>query len=280
MALLSKIKPIVKAALEEDIGTGDITTNCTVPESRELSGTFIAKENGIIAGLELLPLVFKTLHPDIVVKSDYEDGANVSRGATIATVQGNGRTILSAERVALNFLQRMSGIATLTNKFVQLVKNTDVTILDTRKTVPGLRLIDKWAVKIGGGANHRIGLYDMALIKENHITAAGSITAAVNEIRKIHGTSCKIESEVKNISELREALDLPLDMIMLDNFDVGLMKEAVKLTAGKIPLEASGNVSPDTILDIAETGVDYISIGMLTHSVKALDISLIVKEVN
>jgi nicotinate-nucleotide pyrophosphorylase (carboxylating) len=174
----------------------------------------------------------------------------------------------------------MSGIATKTSEFVRLVEGTGVKILDTRKTVPGLRLLDKWAVNIGGGENHRFGLYDMALIKENHITAAGGINPAVNAIRKSHSNNIKIEVEVKNLVELQEALELEIDIIMLDNFPIDMMQKAVKIVGGKVPLEASGNVSPKTVRAIAETGVDYISIGMLTHSVKALDISLIIDEVN
>lgn len=273
-----KLKNIIRLSLEEDIGTGDITTECTVPSEMELSGTFLVKEEGVIAGLELLGYIFRYFGRGITICSDYNDGEYVYKGSKIAKVRGNGRAILSGERVALNFLQRMSGIATRTNEFVRLVENSGVKILDTRKTVPGLRLIDKWAVKIGGGENHRFGLYDMALIKENHITAAGGIKPAVNAVKKSNSDNLKIEVEVKNLDELRDTLELPVDMIMLDNFPVAMMYEAVKMVDGRVPLEASGNVTLETIQAISKTGVNYISIGMLTHSVKALDISLIIDE--
>lgn len=267
---------IIKQAFDEDIGDGDVTTNCLIPESAILQGKFITKEPGIIAGLKIVEQTFVQLNDRIQFNQKISDGENVEKAVEIATIEGPGKAILSGERIALNFLQRMSGIATLTNQFVEKVKGTSTVILDTRKTVPGLRLLDKWAVKIGGGQNHRIGLYDMVLIKDNHITAAGGITQAVTQIRARDNCKIKIEVEVKNLNELREAFKLNVEQIMLDNMNLEEMKKAVSLTAGRIPLEASGNVTLDNVTSVAETGVDFISVGMLTHSVKALDISLLI----
>ncbi|MGD9487605.1 MAG: carboxylating nicotinate-nucleotide diphosphorylase [Calditrichaceae bacterium] len=269
------ILDIVKRALAEDIGDGDVTSACTVPENTRAAGRMIAKEAGVVAGLEVAGTVFAAVDKMINFVPVIQDGAVVAKGDLIARINGPARSILEAERVALNFLQRMSGIATLTNKFVKAVEGTSAVILDTRKTAPGLRLTDKWAVRLGGGQNHRIGLYDMVMIKDNHIAAVGSITKAVAQVKEKDERKRSIEVEVKNLKELREALGLKIDRIMLDNMSLEVMKQAVKLTDGRIPLEASGNVNPDTVAGIAATGVDYISVGMLTHSVKALDISLL-----
>jgi nicotinate-nucleotide pyrophosphorylase (carboxylating) len=266
---------VIKQALNEDIGEGDITTDCIIPNSSVLYGKFIAKAPGIIAGLRVVEQIFLMLDYRIHFTQKVTDGDIVKEGVEIATVKGSGKAILSGERTALNFLQRMSGIATTTNQFVEKVTGTSAVILDTRKTVPGLRLLDKWAVKKGGGQNHRIGLYDMVMIKDNHITAAGGITQAVTLVRNRDEHNRKIEVEVKNLGELREALKLNVDQIMLDNMTLEEMRDAVVLTAGRISLEASGNVNLDDVASIAETGVDFISVGMLTHSVKALDISLL-----
>jgi nicotinate-nucleotide pyrophosphorylase (carboxylating) len=202
----------------------------------------------------------------------------VERGAVIATVQGPGQVLLTAERTALNFMQRMSGIASLTAHYVEAVRGTKAQILDTRKTAPGLRVLDKWAVVLGGGTNHRHGLYDMVLIKENHVAAAGGIRAAVERVRTLDQRNRPIEVEVRSLAELAEALPLRVDQIMLDNMDLAQMREAVLLTNGATPLEASGNVSLTTVAAIAATGVDYISVGKLTHSVEAFDISFLLKE--
>jgi nicotinate-nucleotide pyrophosphorylase (carboxylating) len=202
------------------------------------------------------------------------DGLCVERGQVIAQVSGPGRAILTGERVALNFLQRMSGIATTTRRYVDAVEGTAATILDTRKTVPGLRLLDKWAVRLGGGSNHRIGLYDMVLIKDNHIAAVGSIAAAVERARANNPRGLPVEVEVTTLEQLEEALLQPIDRILLDNMPPDVMREAVMLAGGRIPLEASGGVNEDTVREIAETGVDFISAGALTHSVRAMDISL------
>jgi len=278
---------IVRRALAEDVGDGDVTTQCTVPADSVYEGRIIAKAAGVVAGLDVAQCtleVMESLHgaretdaPRVHVQAHVSDGARVEQGAVIATMQGPGTTLLSAERVMLNFLQRMSGIATLTARFVDAVRGTSAMILDTRKTAPGLRLLDKEAVRLGGGQNHRVGLYDMVLIKENHITAAGGIRAAVDGVRAGDPRGRAIEVEVQTLAELQEALALNVDRIMLDNMDLAQMREAVRLTDGAAPLEASGNVSLDTVAHIAATGVDYISVGQLTHSVTAFDMSFLLE---
>ena len=269
--------PIIQRALDEDIGDGDVTTLCTVSPETMLVGQFIAKEAGIIAGLEVAKLTFSLMDDRVRFISLVADGDQVEAGKVIAEVSGPGRALLSGERVALNFLQRMSGIATLTRHFVEAVQDASAVILDTRKTAPGLRPLDKWAVRLGGGQNHRFGLYDMVLIKDNHIAAVGSISEAVARVRAQDEQERAIEVEVTTLAELREALELDLDRILLDNMSLGEMREAVRMAGGRIPLEASGNVTLENVADIAATGVDYISIGMLTHSARALDISLSLK---
>ena len=271
-----EIERVILTTLKEDIGAGDITTNLIIEKKQQAKAFFLAKENGIIAGLNIAKMVFQKLDETIKWKSFVKDGEFVSAGTHIAEVKGSLRALLTGERTALNILQRMSGIATTTNSFVKIVNGTNAKILDTRKTVPGLRMLDKYAVKIGGGTNHRIGLFDMVLIKDNHIKAAGSITKAVAKIRKGVTKKIKIEVEVEtsNLDEVREALKNKVEIIMLDNMTVSMMKEAVKIIVGKAKVEASGNVNIKTLHKIAETGVDYISVGALTHSVKALDISM------
>jgi len=272
--LLSQIKPIVQHALDEDLGDGDVTTLCTIPEDAVLEGRFIAKADGIIAGLEVARLIFTLIDERVQVVFSIHDGDRVTKGQVFGTVNGSTRALLVGERTALNFLQRMSGIATMTQKFVEAVKPHQAVILDTRKTAPGLRLLDKWAVKLGGGENHRIGLFDMVLIKNNHITAVGSITAAINRVRECDDRHRPIEVEISTLAELREALALQPDRILLDNMSLDQMREAVQIADKRVPLEASGNVTLETVNAIAATGVDFISSGALTHSVKALDISL------
>ncbi len=274
---IKEVVAIIKNALKEDIGKGDVTTESIVPADERYSGYFIAKENGIIAGLSVAEYTFREISDNIYFKSYVKDGQRVTAGDKIASIEGSGRTILKAERVALNLLQRMSGIATLTRKFVDKTADTKAVILDTRKTIPGLRILDKYAVKIGGGQNHRFGLYDMVMIKDNHIAAAGSITSAVVMVRTQHGNKYPIEVEVKNLDELRETLELQVDRIMLDNMSLEEIKKAVKITDKRAPLEISGNVNLNTVENYAKTGVDFISVGMLTHSVKAMDISLLIK---
>lgn len=270
----TQIQQIIQIALAEDIGSGDITSNATLPLELTYNGRFLAKASGVIAGLEIVNLVFAQLDKGLQFIPMVEDGSKVKAGTIIATVHGPARALLTAERTALNFLQRMSGIATLTHQFVTAVSGTKTTILDTRKTAPGLRAIDKWAVRLGGGQNHRQGLYDMVLIKDNHIAAANGITEAVQRVRANNPQQLPIEVEVKTFAELEEALNLNVDRIMLDNMSLAEMARAVDLVNGRCPLEASGNVTLETVAAIAATGVDYISSGALTHSVKALDISL------
>ncbi len=271
---VDQLDAIIRAALAEDLGDGDVTTLNTIPAGARYTGDFLVKAPGVLAGIQVAQRVFALLDPAVEFRALDADGSRVDRGAIGATVSGSGRAILSGERVALNLLQRMSGIATATRRYVDAVVGTRAVILDTRKTVPGLRLLDKWAVRLGGGSNHRFGLFDMALIKDNHIAAVGSITEAVRRVRAGDPRQRPIEVEVTNLDQLREALALPIDRIMLDNMSHEMMCDAVLVTAGKIPLEASGNVTLDTVAAIAATGVDFISVGALTHSVKALDISL------
>lgn len=275
---LEQARPIVRHALDEDLGDGDVTTLCTIPADAVYKGRFIAKAPGVIAGLDLVALTFQLLDDRVQITPCVDEGAAVARGAVIATANGPGRALLSGERVALNLLQRMSGIATLTRRYAEAVQGTQAVILDTRKTAPGLRLLDKRAVVLGGGQNHRFGLYDMVLIKDNHIAAAGGITAAVERVRAGDDRQRLIEVEVTDLAQLQEALDLGVDRIMLDNMQPEQMRAAVEITAGRIPLEASGNVSLQTVRAIANTGVDSISVGALTHSVKALDISFALEE--
>jgi nicotinate-nucleotide pyrophosphorylase (carboxylating) len=268
---------IIKNALSEDIGMGDITTSAIVSDLVTGKGVFLVKQDGIIAGLNLLETFFKISDPDLEFVKYIEDGSHINSGQIAAGISGKAASLLTLERIALNFLQRMSGIATLTGVFVDKIKHTKARLLDTRKTAPGLRAIDKLAVKIGGGTNHRIGLYDMFLIKDNHIAVAGSITKAVQackEFRLRKNVQVKIEVETTNIEQVNEALSCTPDFIMLDNFQLNDMTKAVKLINGKCLIEASGRINENNIREIAETGVDFISVGALTHSAKALDISL------
>ncbi|MEA3346068.1 MAG: carboxylating nicotinate-nucleotide diphosphorylase [Chloroflexota bacterium] len=271
----------VKRALAEDVGEGDFTTLWIIPAQARAEGCILSKEEGIVAGLAVAKTAFAACDPELVFEAAVADGQLIQRGQVLGRVRGRARSILTAERTALNFLQRMSGIATMTHRYVRAVRGTKAVILDTRKTAPGLRPLDKWAVRLGGGQNHRMGLYDMVLIKDNHIAATGGIAEAVKRVREkmANGESrIPIEVEVKTLAELREALDFDLDRIMLDNMTIGEMREAVGMAAGRVPLEASGGVNLETVRKVAETGVDYISIGALTHSVPALDISLEVDE--
>jgi nicotinate-nucleotide pyrophosphorylase (carboxylating) len=266
------IKKIIKYALAEDIGAGDITTQASVSPKKKGRAIAVAKEDFIIAGIDVFAETFQFLDENTKIKKLMNDGRRAKKGDVIAEVSGSLSNILQAERVALNLFQRMCGIATLTAKYVKAVRGTKVKILDTRKTVPGLRILDKMAVRMGGGRNHRIGLYDGVLIKDNHIEAAGDIASAVKAQRK--NPFMKIEVETKNIKEVKEALKCDVDVIMLDNMSVPAMKKAVDFVKGRTLLEASGNVSLKNVAAIAAIGVDFISIGELTHSVRAADISL------
>lgn len=264
---------IIKQALNEDLYYGDITTNAIVVEDKNAIVDLIAKEDGIIAGLEVFKRVFFILG-DADVTLYVKDGDQVHKSEKIGELHGNTRTILSGERVALNFLQRMSGIATLTSKFVKKLEGTNVKLLDTRKTTPNMRMFEKYSVKVGGGFNHRFGLNDGVLIKDNHIDAAGGIKNAIESVKKTAPFVRKIEIEVENLKQLEEALECNADIIMLDNMDIETLKSAVTVIKGKAETEASGNVTLDTIQAIAGTGVDYISTGALTHSFKVLDLSM------
>lgn len=268
------VDKIIERGLLEDIGTGDVTTKSIIPSNLKAKGIIKTSEEGVVAGLGIACLVFKKLDSDITFQEKIKDGTKVARGKVLAEITGPARTILKGERVALNFLQRMSGIATITSKFCQEVKDFPARIVDTRKTTPGLRILEKYAVRMGGGYNHRFGLYDAVLIKDNHIAVAGGIKSAVNSVRKQISHTVKIEVEVENISQFQEALEMKVDIIMLDNMNLDTMKEAVKMAKGKVLIEASGGITLEKARKIAQTGVDLISIGALTHSVKSLDISM------
>ncbi len=269
-----EIDRIITAALREDIGPGDVTTGAIIPMNKTGKASFYAKEEGIIAGLFIAESVFKKSGRNIIWKNHVKEGSHVTKNRKIAEVSGSLAAILKAERTALNLLQRLSGIATITSKFVEKAESANTKILDTRKTVPGMRLLDKYAVKCGGGTNHRFGLYDMVLIKDNHIKIAGSIAEAVNLVRKKNKKKILIEVETGNLNQVKEALAAKADIIMLDNMSTQMMKEAVKIIGGKAKTEASGNVNLKNVSKIANTGVDFISVGALTHSVKALDINM------
>ena len=268
------IDKIIEQALLEDIGTGDITTESIIPSNLKAKGIIKTSEEGVVAGLNIACLVFQKLDSEVCFQSKIKDSDKILPEEILAEITGPARTILKGERVALNFLQRMSGIATITSKFYQEVNDFPVRIVDTRKTTPGLRILEKYAVRMGGGYNHRFGLYDAVLIKDNHIAAAGGIKSAVNSVRKQISHTVKIEVEVENLSQLQEALKVQVDIIMLDNMDLETMKEAVKMAKGKALIEASGGITLEKVRKIAQTGVDLISIGALTHSVKSLNISM------
>jgi nicotinate-nucleotide pyrophosphorylase (carboxylating) len=273
---------VIDRAFAEDVRDGDVTTIWTIPETKQARAEFIARADGVIAGLDVAKWVFERVDGAIVFDARMADGDVIKPGDVMAVVSGSARGLLTAERTALNFLQRMSGIATMTAQFVKEVEGTKARILDTRKTVPGLRVLDKYAVVAGGGVNHRIGLFDMVLLKENHIEAADGIGPAVMSVRKgmaQDGRTLKVEVEVENLTELEEVLLVGADQVMLDNMSIDEMRQAVERVANfdgqKPALEASGDVSMARVRDIAETGVDYISVGALTHSVKAMNISML-----
>lgn len=268
------IDQIITLAFEEDVAAGDITTNALIPENSRAVATLTMKANGIVSGLEIAGKVFSRLDKDIICTPYVKEGEKVSQGDVILKVEGNFRALLTAERTVLNILQRMSGIATATALYVKETEGTQTHLLDTRKTAPGMRILDKMAVKAGGGTNHRMGLYDLALIKDNHIKVAGSITRAVQQVRDYITPGVRIEVETTCIEEVKEALTSGADIIMLDNMSTSLMAEAVRLVDKKAKTEASGNMTLGRIREVSATGVDYISVGALTHSVTALDISM------
>jgi len=264
---------LIDLALAEDVAGGDITTDNLIPASSRRKAKMVAKADGIVAGLEVAEMVFRSFDNQLVWDVRIADGGMVKKGDVIVEFEGTYRSLLTGERTALNFLQRMSGIATMSNKYAEAVKDFKTEILDTRKTLPGFRLLDKYAVKTGGSSNHRIGLYDMVMIKDNHIEVAGGITQAVNEIRKKIEPGIKIEVETTTLEQVQEAIATGVDIIMLDNMDNAMMEKAVEMIAGRAKVEASGNMTMERLREVAATGVDYISIGALTHSVQALDIS-------
>jgi len=273
---LHEVNQILENALREDTGSGDITTNLLFPDDAECKAIILAKEEGMVAGLPIADMVFRKLDKDIVWSEEKKDGDKVESNQVLAEISGSQKAVLTGERVALNFLQRLSGIATFTSRFVKAIHGLPVKILDTRKTAPGLRILDKYAVRIGGGYNHRFGLYDGVLIKDNHIRLAGGITKAVNILRERAVTQKRIEVEASTIDEVKEALEVGADIIMLDNMALKMIKEAVSLINSRAPIEVSGGVTTENVREIAETGVDFISVGLLTHSPRALDIGLYV----
>ncbi len=268
---------LIDLAFAEDIGDGDHTTLCCIPETAMGKSHLLIKEDGILAGVEVAKRVFARFDPEMKVEVLIGDGAHVRKGDIAMVVSGKVRSLLQTERLMLNIMQRMSGIATMTNKYVERLKGTNTHVLDTRKTTPGLRMLEKQAVKIGGGMNHRIGLFDMILLKDNHIDFAGGIANAINrcqEYLREKGLDLKIEIEVRNFDELRQAMECGgINRIMLDNFSVADTRKAVEMVAGRFETESSGGITFDTIRDYAECGVDFISVGALTHSVKGLDMS-------
>lgn len=269
-----QIDDIIKNALLEDINYIDVTTDYLVDESSVATAKYVAKDSGVLCGIDVALRVFTLLDDNASFEVFIHDGEQVKKGDIIAKITAKTRALLKGERTALNILQHMSGVATATNKCVKLVEGTKASIADTRKTLPGLRVLQKYAVTVGGGRNHRYNLSDCAMLKDTHLDAYGSMTGAVNALREKMGHTVKIEVEVANLDELREALELGVEVIMLDNMSCEAMAEAVKITDGRAKLEASGNVTAETIRAIAETGVDIISLGALTHSVKAFDISM------
>lgn len=272
------IDEAVRRALVEDVGKGDLTTNALVPENARAQGVIYSKAHGILAGMSAAERTFQYLDPQIEINWELVDGSRLVPGSVIARVKGKGRALLTGERVALNFLQRLSGIATATREILKILEGTKAQLIDTRKTTPGLRLLEKYAVRAGGGCNHRLGLDDGVLIKDNHIKIAGGIKEAIRRAKAGVPHTIKIEVEVESLAQLKDALDAGADIIMLDNMSLDTMREAVRITAGRVPLEASGGISKETIRKVAETGVDLISVGAVTHSAKALDISMDIGE--
>ena len=268
----------VRRALAEDVGKGDLTTDALVPGSLRAEGVIYSKEQGVLAGMSAAERTFSYLDPEIEIQWQLFDGSELSPGSVIARVKGKGQAMLTGERIALNFLQRLSGIATATRELLKILEGTKAKLIDTRKTTPGLRLLEKYAVRVGGGYNHRLGLDDGVLIKDNHIKVAGGIKEAVRRAKAGVPHTIKVEVEVESLEQLKEALDAEADIIMLDNMPFEVMREAVKITDRRVPLEASGGISKETLRKVAETGVDLISVGAVTHSVKALDISMDIGE--
>lgn len=278
---LEALDKIIIDAIREDLGDGDHSTLAVIPDGKAGKARLLAKENGIIAGLELAEIIYGKFSKEIQIDPFFQDGDQIKKGDIIFEVNGYAREILSSERLVLNFMQRMSGIATYTHKLADLISDLPVRLLDTRKTTPNLRMLEKWAVLIGGGVNHRIGLYDMIMLKDNHIDLAGGIRKAIEKTGEYlisTGKKLKIEIETRNLDEVEEVINVGhVDIIMLDNMNPKDMRTAVEMIGGKYKTEASGNVNENTIREIAECGVDFISVGALTHSIKSLDLSLLTK---
>ncbi|MES2461103.1 MAG: carboxylating nicotinate-nucleotide diphosphorylase [Armatimonadota bacterium] len=267
-------EPILHAALTEDIGVGDITTLSTVPDDAEARAVMIAKQDGVLAGIAVGCRTFSLLDAHVIWEPHADDGERVTPGQPLATITGPARSLLTAERVALNVLQRMSGTATMARRFVDAVQGTNARIVDTRKTTPGLRVLEKYAVRVGGAHNHRTGLYDAVLIKDNHLAAGGGVLATVRRARAVAPHTMRVEVECKSLEQVDEAIESGADIILLDNMDLETLAESVRRIGGRALTEASGGVRLETVRAIAETGVDLISVGALTHSAPALDISL------
>lgn len=270
----NEVRRIISAAISEDIGKGDVTTIALFDEYSRSKAAIVAKQEGIIAGLPVAREVFTTLGERVEWNDKFTDGMKIKEGDVLAEFTAFTRHILSGERLALNILQRLSGIATVTSRFVREVEGLDVKIVDTRKTTPGIRALEKYAVSVGGGYNHRMGLYDAVMIKDNHINEAGGIKRAVSVIRSRYGSGFQIEVETQSMEQVEEAIDSAVDIIMLDNMNTDEMSRAVKMVDKRVMLEASGGITLETVRTVAETGVDLISVGAITHSVQALDISL------
>ena len=283
---MEKVRTLVRVALKEDIGKGDITSKLTVSKPTQALALIMAKEDAVIAGLPVAKLVYEMVDPALTFDGLLQDGSRVEFGDILVKIQGSARSILAGERVALNFLQHLSGVATLTAKYVEQVQGTSAKILDTRKTLPGFRYLDKYAVRMGGGTNHRMGLYDMVLIKSNHAELAGGIGNAIRKIKRSNGKGTKVVAEVRNLNEATEALFASPDRLLLDNMSVDKIREAVALVETsnrarevKTDLEVSGGVNLDNVRTIAETGVNFVSVGALTHSARAVDLSLTLREI-
>lgn len=276
---LPEIKGLIKKALKEDIGSGDLTTALTVKKGTVVRAGLFAKDNLLLAGSEIFSQVFKFLAPGISLKWFFSEGEWIKKNTLLAEITGDAQAILKGERVALNFLQHLCGIASFTNEIVKKIKRYKVKILDTRKTLPGLRLLEKYAVKIGGGYNHRFGLFDGILIKENHIKIAGGIKAAIRRVKGRVPVSIRVEVEVQNLKEVKEALEEGVERLLLDNMDLKSIRKAVALTKKRALLEVSGRINKEIVVKVAKTGIDFISIGALTHSAPARDLSLKILEV-
>jgi len=283
---MEKVRALVRLALKEDIGKGDITSKLTVPKPAQALALIMAKEDAVIAGLPVAKLVYEMVDPALAFDGLLQDGSRVEYGDILVKIQGSARSILAGERVALNFLQHLSGVATLTAKYVEQVQGTSAKILDTRKTLPGFRVLDKYAVRMGGGTNHRMGLYDMVLIKSNHVELAGGIGNAIRKIKRSNGKGTKVVAEVRNLNEATEALFASPDRLLLDNMSLDKIRDVVALVETsnrarevKTDLEVSGGINLDNVRAIAQTGVNFVSVGALTHSARAVDISLTLREI-